>query len=84
MPSSDQDVPDRDAVLTRLDEAIQTAHAKVVADDLGEPDDERLQIQWIRALGYLTGQYRQLLKDKDLDEMDADLELIKDAIDLDR
>ena len=46
------------------------------------PADERMAIPWIRAQGYLTGQYRQLFKDRDLVEMQDDLELLQRAAEL--
>ena len=34
-----------------------------------DAENERVRIQWIRALAYAVGQYRKLAKDKDIDEL---------------
>jgi aminoglycoside phosphotransferase len=34
-----------------------------------DAENERVRIQWIRALAYAIGQYRKLAKDKDIDEL---------------
>ncbi len=75
---------DRDRILGILAETIETVERQIDPDRTETLDEERLQIQWTRTLGYLTGQYRILMKDGDIDEMQGDLELLKLAIDGDR
>ncbi|ADB60134.1 hypothetical protein Htur_1244 [Haloterrigena turkmenica DSM 5511] len=70
---------DREDVLDLLAETIETTHARIELDDAASRDEQELQIKWIRALGYLAGQYRKLLNDEDLDEMAAELDLLKAA-----
>ncbi|MFC4438567.1 MULTISPECIES: hypothetical protein [Natrialbaceae] len=74
-PSPDR--TDRDDVLDRLADTIELTHDRIETTEAESPDAQELQIKWIRALGYLAGQYRKLLKDEDLDEMAAEIDLLK-------
>ncbi|WP_254861430.1 hypothetical protein [Halovivax gelatinilyticus] len=68
------DRTDRDEVLDRLTDVIDLAHTRIDRFDPDSPAEEELLIKWIRALASLSGQYRQLLNDRELDEMAAELE----------
>ncbi|RQG97653.1 hypothetical protein [Natrarchaeobius chitinivorans] len=72
------DRSDREAVLDRLAETIEATHQRIDPAEATSPDEQKLQIKWIRTLGYLSGQYRKLLNDEELDEMAAELELLHD------
>ena len=74
-PSPDR--TDREDVLDLLADTIATTHERIEIHEATAPDEQELQIKWIRTLGYLSGQYRKLLKDEDLDEMATDLDLLK-------
>ena len=71
------DRTDREAVLERLADTIELTHDRVESLEVDSHEDQELQIKWIRTLGYLSGQYRKLLKDEDLDEMAEELELLQ-------
>ncbi|MCU4926467.1 hypothetical protein OB905_10800 [Halobacteria archaeon AArc-dxtr1] len=73
------DRTDREEVLALLGETIQTTHSRIQQFEVDADADEELVIKWIRAQGYLAGQYRKLLKDEDLDEMADELEMLKVA-----
>ena len=75
----DDSPPDREEVLDLLDDAIREAHRKVESGRVTDAENEKVRVQWIRALGYLAGQYRQLMKDKELEEMEEEIELLKEA-----
>lgn len=84
MAESDDDAPtppDRDDVLAMLDEAIEEAHRKVTSGRVRDAENEKVRQGWIRALGYAVGQYRQLKRDKDLDEMKERLERLEEQAD---
>ena len=66
---SEASVPDRDEMLSLLEDGIQEAHQKVTSGRVRNAENEKVRIQWIRALAYSIGQYRQLAEDRDLDEM---------------
>lgn len=42
-----------------------------------DAENEKVRIQWIRALAYSVNVYRQTLTDKDLDEMNDRLEALE-------
>ncbi|WP_254532792.1 hypothetical protein [Natrinema gelatinilyticum] len=68
---------DREAVLDRLADTIELTHDRIAASDPDTAAEQKLQIKWIRTLGYLSGQYRKLLNDEDLDEMAAEIDLLQ-------
>ena len=78
-PTIAPDPPDRDAVLAMLDDGIREAHRKVESGRVYDPQNEKVRQGWLRTLGYLAGQYRQLMKDKELEELQREVELLKEA-----
>lgn len=71
--------PERDDVLAMLGETMEYVRDRIDASDPETLEEERLCIQWVRALGYLAGQVRMLKSDADLDEMEDELELLERA-----
>ena len=83
--TTDQDdVPGRDEILELLEDGIEEAHEKVTSGRVYNPENEKVRIKWIRALAYAAGQYRQLMKDKDLEEMQERLERIEERQGIDQ
>lgn len=80
-PADEEEVADsdRDEILSILEEAIHDVRARTISREVETPEDERLLINWYRTLGSLTGQYRKLRKDRDLDEMEEELELLQEV-----
>lgn len=76
---ADVEPPSRDVMLSLLDDGIQEAHRKATSGRVYNPESERVRQGWIRVLAYAAGQYRQLKKDKDLDELDERLTRIEEA-----
>lgn len=74
---------DREEIETLLVKTIRSLHARIQAeaDTSLEPDAERLQLERIRTLAHVTSQYRLLVQDADVDEMDAELDLLADVVD---
>ncbi|WP_115864080.1 hypothetical protein [Halorussus litoreus] len=70
---------EREQVLSILADQIRSLDDRIDDYEIENSDDERMLIRWTRALGYLSGQYRKLMKDEDIDEMEADLDLVKAA-----
>ena len=62
-----------------LDDGIREAHRKIESGRVYDPQNEKVRQGWLRTLGYLAGQYRQLMKDKELEELQKEVELLKDA-----
>lgn len=69
---------ERDEVLNRLDDALEEAHRKATSGRVYDAENEKVRQGWLRTVGYLAGQYRQLLKDKQIDEMNERLERIEE------
>lgn len=78
------DVPDREDVLALLEDGLDEAHAKVTAGRVYDAENEKVRQGWMRTLGYLAGQYRQLKKDQDLEEMNERLERLEEAQEIDQ
>jgi|GEM_PF-1520369 hypothetical protein len=77
--NSSTDRTEREEVLALLAETIEATHERIDDFEATSADEQELLIKWIRALGYLTGQYRKLLKDEDLDELRETADLLEAA-----
>jgi hypothetical protein len=69
---------DREDVLDLLEDVMEEAHRKAINGRVRDAENEKVRIQWIKAVGYLAGQYRQLVRDKDLEELQAEIEALKE------
>lgn len=79
-PAGDEAEPaPRDEMLDLLEDAVREAHRKVESGRVYDAENEKTRIQWIRALAYAAGQYRQLLKDRELDELRERIEALEDV-----
>lgn len=72
-----QAASDRAVMLDLLEDGIREAHRKVENGRVYDTENEKVRIQWIRALAYAVNVHRQTLKDKDLDEMSERLEALE-------
>jgi len=64
------DAASREEVLELLEDALREAHRKAKSGRVYDAEKERVRIKWIRAVGYCADQYRKLLRDEDLEELD--------------
>ena len=64
-------------MLLLLNDAIEEAHEKVVSGRVYNPENEKVRQGWLRALGYLIGQYRQLKKDQKIEEIEERIERLE-------
>lgn len=69
--------PDRDAILAMLADGMADLHDRILAADPQSLDEEELHLKRIRTLGYLANQHRKLQKDRDLDELEEEVELLQ-------
>lgn len=81
-PRTADDSTERDEILDMLADTMETTHTHIEESDWETEDEQELAIKWIRAFGYLSGQYRKLMKDTDIDEMEDELALVKTAANL--
>lgn len=72
---------DRAELLDLLEDGVREAHRKVSSGRIRDPEREKVRIQWVRALAYSAGQYRQLKNDEELDEMAERLEALESEAD---
>jgi hypothetical protein len=72
-PTEGDATPSRDEVLSLLEDGMREAHEKVKSGRVYDAENEKVRQKWIRTLAYAAGQYRQLKKDADLEELDERL-----------
>lgn len=68
---------ERDAILGMLEATMEALQDRIEAADPESVDEEELHLKRVHELGYLANQYRKLKRDTDLDEMQAELALLK-------
>lgn len=79
-PDPFADVADRDEVLALVEDGLREAHRKVESGRVYDTDNEKVRQGWLRTLGYLAGQYRQLRRDEDLEQMRQEIADLRDQI----
>jgi len=68
----------RDEILELLEDGIREAHRKVETGRVYDAENEKVRQKWIRTLAYAANAYRQLKKDRDLEELAAEVERLKE------
>jgi hypothetical protein len=76
-PTPDFRTDNYDVMLEQLDTAIDEITDKVENGRIRNPKHEKVRIKYYRALGYLVRTKRQVLEDKTLEEMAAEIEALK-------
>lgn len=71
------DVDTRDNYLLILNDAIQYLHHKAVNGRIRDAKNERVKIDYFRALVYAISTANGVYKDKQLDKMEKDIEMLK-------
>lgn len=77
-PTPDLGTDNFDAMLEKLDVAIENITEKVENGRIRNPEHEKVRIQYYRALGYLIRTRRQILEDRELQEFRDALEASDD------
>ena len=72
-PTEGDAAPSRDEVLSLLEDGMREAHEKIKSGRVYDAENEKVRQKWIRTLAYTAGQYRQIKKDADLEELDERL-----------
>jgi len=75
------DDSDYDQMLAHLDTAIDEARQKVESGRVYDADNEKVRIKWIRALAYAVNVRRQVTTDRDLEELAAKVDELKEQQD---
>ena len=81
-PADDEPQTDRDEIQSLLADRIRALDAAIDAHDPDGLDEKKLQVRRNQVVGYLVNQYRKLLKDTDLDEMEDELAFLQEAVDV--
>lgn len=68
---------DYDVMLEQLDGAIEEITDKIESGRIRNPEHEKVRVKYCRSLGYLVRTKRQVLEDKTLDELAAEIEEMK-------
>lgn len=74
----DLDSDDYEEMLDALQAAKEEARRKVEKGRVYDPENERVRIKWIRALGYIINIERQVTTDRDLEELTERLETVEE------
>ena len=74
------DVNQRDNYLFILNGAINYLHNKAVNGKIRDAKNEKIKIDYFRALIYAINTANSVYKDKQIDKMESDIELLKNAI----
>ena len=76
-PTPDLNTDDYEAMLEQLDNAIDEIADKIENGRIRDPEKDKVRIQYYRALGYLVRTKRQVLEDKTLEELEAEIQAMK-------
>ena len=74
------DVNERDNYLFILNDAINYLHNKSINGKIRDAKNEKIKIDYFRALIYAINTANSVYKDKQIDKMESDIELLKNAI----
>jgi len=78
-PSPDLATENYDVMLEQLDAAIGEIGDKIESGRIRDAEKEKVRIQYYRALGYLIRTKRKVLEDKTLEDLEAEIQELKDA-----
>lgn len=70
----------RDFYLGFLDDAINKLHHKATKGKIKNPRNEKIKIEYFRALVYAISTANSVLEKKQLDKLEHDLEMLKNGI----
>jgi len=78
------DLPDRDDALADLSDVREYARYKVFGDGrIRDKEKEKIRIKYLRTLVYAASSERQIHKDRDLEEMQAEIDRLRDLVESD-
>ena len=74
----------RDIYLGFLEDAINNLHHKAIDGKVRNPQNERIKIEYFRALIYAVNTANTIYKDKQLDKLEEEMEMLKQGLIFDR
>jgi hypothetical protein len=69
---------DRESLLNILAETIRTTHLKITNGRIRDTQKEKIRLETVRILGYLSSVYSGILKDRDLTSIEARLTALEE------
>lgn len=78
LPPVTEQTTDYESMLETLDVAIEEAERKIENGRVRSPENEKVRIKWVRALAYSLNVRRQIANDRDLEELAAEVEALKE------
>ena len=82
MTNNESPTPDYDRMLEQIDTGIEDLCERIEADEIEDHQREQIRLKQYRTLGYLIRTKRQVLKDKTLEELDEEIEQLKNERDV--
>ena len=59
----------RELILSKLEDAIEYLHKKSLKGHIQNKENEKVRIQWFKALSHACSIYNQISRDSDLDDL---------------
>ena len=70
----------RELVLVKLDEVINFLHHKALKGRIVKPENEKVRIQYFKAMTYACSIYNQIKRDVEIDELNNKVEELTEKI----
>jgi len=70
----------REMLLVKLDEVIDFLHHKALKGRIVKPENEKVRIQWFKAMTYACSIYNQIKRDVEIDELNNKVEKLTEQI----
>lgn len=67
----------RELILSKLEDAIEYLHKKSLKGHIQNKENEKVRIQWFKALSHACSIYNQISRDSDLDDLKNEVEELK-------
>ena len=67
----------RELILSKLEDAIEYIHKKSIKGHIQDKENEKVRIQWFKALSYACSTYNNISRDSDLDDLKKEVEELK-------
>jgi hypothetical protein len=78
LPPVTEQTTDYEKMLDTVDVAIEEAKYKIENGRVRSPENEKVRIKWVRALAYALNVRRQIANDRDLEELAAEVDALKE------
>ncbi len=70
----------REIVLIKLDKTIEFLHHKALEGRVKNPENDKVRIQWFKAMIYACSIYNQIKRDEEYDQLNQKVEELSEQI----